>query len=149
MRVLLPCVALLLPLLASAAATTEQAATYTAFNPWLPSYPDCVPGAAVTNAGLGGACFGVPAGAGRYRVTIQDDATGAGFGTLHFEKPGGCCQSMSICEGVAEGEVPAGATAVYVTVSSPEHAPPECGLAALAWAPTHGRITLTLAPAGE
>ncbi|MEA3199198.1 MAG: hypothetical protein QOE90_626, partial [Thermoplasmata archaeon] len=90
-----------------------------------------------------GACFSVPSGSTRYRVTIHDDVSGPGFGFIYL-CAGASCQADPICDGVAEGAVPAGTTDVHVSVSTAPFYPAAgwCALTSLAWVPTHGKIAL-------
>lgn len=148
MRLVVTCVLLLAPLLAPAA-SAEQTATYLGLSPWGSSEPDCSNGPRGVSLGLGGACFGAPPeGATRFRVTIQDDATGPAYGAARFcidHDWGSLCHVVPVCAGVAEDVVPEGATRVSVAVADPASAASLCGAAALAWAPTRGVITLDYA----
>jgi hypothetical protein len=122
-------------------AGAEQTGEYIALNPWNSWAPDCHAAAGGISLGLGGACFTVPADAATFRVTLVDDVLGPGYGGLNLCDDNGCLV-YPICEGVAEGTVPAGTDRASVATWDATMALRFCGPNALTWAPTHGTISL-------
>lgn len=119
----------------------EQTGEYIALNPWSPWAPDCHVAAGGASLGLGGDCFTVPAEAATFRVTLVDDLLGPGYGGLNLCGENGCLV-YPICHGIAEDEVPAGASRASVVTWDATMALTFCGSDAPTWAPTHGAITL-------
>lgn len=133
-------------------AGADETGSYVLLNPWSASAPDCAVAPAGLSLGFGGACFDVAGDVDEFRVTIQDDVLGPGFGALNLcadDGPIRVCQAFPICSGEAEGTVPAGTTSASVVVFDPVGAETFCGLEGLAWLPAHGTITLTLTTSGS